>query len=134
VDVGAYEFQAPDSVISYAWLQSYGLPTDGSADYADRDGDTMNNWQEWVAGTNPTNAASVLRMLSAKPGATNAVVTWSSVTTRAYALVRATNLAAGLTFSVVSSNIAGLAGTTSFMDTNPLTGRGAIYRVAAQPP
>jgi hypothetical protein len=87
-----------------------------------------------VAGTNPTNAASVLRMLSAKPGATNVVVTWSSVPTRAYSLVRATNLAAALTFSVASSNIAGLAGTTSFIDTNPPAGRGAIYRVAVQPP
>jgi hypothetical protein len=119
-------------VISYAWLQSYGLPTDGSADYADPDGDGMNNWQEWLAGTIHTNAASVLRMLSAIPGSTNVVVTWSSVSTRAYSVMRATNLVTVPPFSVLKSNIAGLIGTTSFTDTNPPAGPAAFYRVLVQ--
>ena len=116
----------------YDWLQTYGLPTDGSADYADSDHDGMNNWQEWVCGTNPTNALSVLRMVSALPTSTNATVTWQSVAGVNYFLERSANLASP--FTLLATNIVGQAGTTSYADTNA-TGAGPFfYRVGVQAP
>jgi hypothetical protein len=133
VDVGAYEFQLPSSVISYAWLQSYGLPTDGTADYIDSDSDGMNNWQEWIAGTCPIDSNSALRMLTPVANLSPATLTWQSTTNRTYWLQRAPNSATPLCFTCLASNIPGGSGTTSFSDSNAPAGV-VLYRVGVQPP
>jgi hypothetical protein len=132
VDMGAYEFQGPGLGEFFGWLQFYGLPTDGSADYADSDGDGSNNWQEWIAGTNPTNALSVLRMLAPSNSVSGVTVTWQSVTSRTYFLDRGTNLLALPPFSILASNIVGQVGTTSYLDTNAVDSSTFFYRVGVQ--
>jgi hypothetical protein len=66
------------------WEAQFGFDTNSAADgLIDADGDGMLNWQEWVAGTDPTNAASYLRFeaLSANGGA---MLTFGAVSARTY--------------------------------------------------
>jgi hypothetical protein len=127
VDIGAYEFQGQFN----QWLQQYALPTDGSADFIDSDGDGLNNWQEWVCGTDPKNRLSALRLLSATPTSTNSTVTWQSVAGVNYFLERSGNLASP--FTLLATNIVGQAGTTSYTDTNAAGAGPFFYRVGVQP-
>ncbi|HSA11284.1 MAG TPA: choice-of-anchor Q domain-containing protein [Candidatus Paceibacterota bacterium] len=132
VDAGAYEFQTPISTISYAWLQDYGLVPDALIDQADSDSDLLTTWQEWIAGTIPTNTASALRMLSVSNIVSGKSVRWSSVADRNYSLERAANLGATPAFSVVKTNLAGLSDETIFEDTKAPGPGPFFYRVRVE--
>jgi len=73
------------------WESTYfGSPT-GADREADTDGDTMSNWAEYTAGTDPTNAASYLKVegISATGGAT---ITFQAVAGRTYTVEYADDL------------------------------------------
>lgn len=131
VDIGAYEFQSPESVLSYAWLRQYGLPTDGTVDSTDGDGDGMDTLQEWRAGTDPFDAQSVLRLLRPAGLLGELLVSWQSVSNRTYFLERSTHLTEHR-FGTVASNIFGQPGATVYADTNMPPAGQSFYRVGVE--
>ncbi len=132
VDMGTYEYQNPSSILPYVWAQEYGLPTDGSADYADLDGTGMPNWEKAVAGLNPTNSASVLVMSPPAPmnDGSGTMLTWQSVPTVMYYVQRSSDLTQP--FVTIQNSLMGEAGTTSFTDTAATNAGPYFYRVGVQ--
>ena len=64
--------------ISNSWKQQYGLdPFDPNLGSKDADGDGMNNLQEYLTGTDPTNSVSAFRVTSVTRVGNDVRVTWS---------------------------------------------------------
>jgi hypothetical protein len=68
----------------------------------DPDGDGLNNFGEWKAGTDPTNVMSVLRVSRVESLGAEIVIAWPSVAGRHYAIDGSTNLPLGFPDSVVT--------------------------------
>jgi len=66
-----------------------------AAPNADPDGDGVNNYAEYVAGTDPTDPTSFLKMLSTTTAANGTTVVWRSVAGKQYQLMSRTDLGSG---------------------------------------
>jgi len=95
----------------------------------DSDGDGMADWAEYVAGTDPSNALSVLKISGLQKVSNAWAVSWQSVTNRTYYLQRGATFAS---FSTVQSNLPGQAGTTTVVDASATNGCRFFYRVGIQ--
>ena len=112
-----------------AWLlQNFGT-TNVNAN-ADADGDKVSNGNEYLAGTNPNNAANVLKITSINRASPNTALAWNSVSTRFYAVQTNNALGTGLWGDYATLNLAGW----SSMSVADTTASNRFYRVRAYRP
>lgn len=77
------------------WESAYGFASDNPADaLLDPDGDGLNNRAEYIAGTDPTNALSYLKIDSISVGS-NATISFGTISNRTYTVQSTDALAAG---------------------------------------
>lgn len=112
VDLGAYEMPADSDGdgLSEPWEQHYAGGLTNLFAGGDWDGDGSLDEQEMRAGTDPADAASVLRLVAAdvQPDGAGVIVQWASEPGRVYALRGAPYAVAGLP-GVLQSNLAAVA-------------------------
>ena len=90
----------------YWWLASYGYTQNFETVVTNLGGNKMPLWQSYVAGLNPNDPASQLR-LSLTPGSNGAsvVLNWVSVTGRVYTVSSSTNLSTGFLTLANATNL-----------------------------
>jgi hypothetical protein len=106
------------------------FPLDPSNATADTDGDGFTDFQEYLAGTDPTNSASSFRITTIAPVSNNLNVTWTTAAGKTNALQRTVGAAGsfatnGFTTIFVATNT--LAGTTNYVDVGAGTNKPALY-------
>lgn len=105
---------------------------------ADADGDNSTNLREYLAGTNPTNAASAFRMLSVVQTNNDILLSWSTVGGRSYKVQSVSNSDGSVTpeFLDISPTITMTGtneGTANYLHSITATNRGTYYRVRLVP-
>jgi len=140
----SFAFVQTDTIAGGTDSNANGLPDSWERTYfgglgvnpgADADSDGMSNKQEYLAGTNPTNATDRLRIttFASSPKGTNVTVTWSSVSTREYLVQKTTNLASQVWVDSGAGVIPPVGSSTSYnLNDTVVTNR--FYRVEALRP
>ena len=115
------------------WLAIYYPTTNSYRDAAlsDTDGDSLTAWQEYVVGSDPTNAESSFEIVEQGFADGSNYVKWLSYTnwtTAPFGVERRTNLLAGA-WEPVDYNLARTPPTNIFRELNPYPGIPAFYRL-----
>jgi len=127
--------QQPASITSDEWKIAFfgGLTNSQAGDDVDADGDGALNWQEYLAGTNPTNALSYLQFSNASlstNGARGVAINWLTAPGKTYVLQSSATLD-GAHWTAINTNN-GDGNEYQFTITNA-SGSSRFYQIRLQP-
>ena len=111
------------------WWAQWFFGVDGYFDaQTDSDHDGLNNGQEYAAGTDPTQAGSVLELRGGQPASSSGgfVIKWSSVTGKRYTVERAAELKTG--FGALATNVTATPPENTYTDSTGTNGP-HFYRI-----
>jgi hypothetical protein len=114
-----------------AWELRY-FGSTNAAPHEDADGDGLDNLEEFRAGTDPTNAASVAVIQSVQRRGADLVIRFTSVAGKAYRLERTMNFAGG-TWTAVRANLPGTGEVMEAVDPGAAAGPAYFYRLRIAP-
>lgn len=125
--------------IADSWMLRYfghttGTAGDRSRAQDDADGDTVSNLAEFLAGTDPKDAHSYLRITSVSAGGTNGLqIAWGSTTNKMYSVVRSPVLAAnGAGFTNLTEHLLATPPQNVFLDTTVTNSSRFFYRIQVE--
>jgi hypothetical protein len=102
-----------------------------AAPSADPDGDGFTNQAEFVAGSNPVNSASVLRIDSIRWDATGSTLTWGSLAGRKYQILRRPRFGS-TTWETLPALVTAVGNSAQYHDAGAVE-NSSFYRVVAVP-
>jgi formylglycine-generating enzyme required for sulfatase activity len=107
------------------WWEQWYFGLTGFNGNSDSDGDGLKDWQEYRAGTDPTNMSSVLAVQAVSTNG-GIVIRWPSAAGKIYTIERCSDLAKG--FSTLTNNLHARPPTNTYTDHTPAT-HAYFYRV-----
>ena len=129
------EFRIFDDVLSPGEVGAsfaYGPDSEGpSVSDVDSDGDGVPDDLEAIAGTDPNDASSYLRVLSTQQASGEVTLEWSSIVGKAYTIEHSTDL---VDWTTIATPAAATEATSTYVDTDPTraSAEGGYYRVRVE--
>jgi formylglycine-generating enzyme len=124
----------PDGWMMQHFGHATGLANDHSRAQDDYDGDGMSNLAEYLAGTDPKDTQSYLRLTSIFPGGASGVqITWGSASSKLYSIQRASALVpGGDSFTNLVEHVLSTPPENSYLDTSARDSASFFYRIRVE--